>query len=101
MASPRLRRTARALLLDADRRLLLARHDFTDRHIGAVIWAPPGGGLEPGETAVDAVVRELLEEVGYRAKVDEVRQVWHQEVVSPTYAKGWDGAIHDYFLVRC
>jgi 8-oxo-dGTP pyrophosphatase MutT (NUDIX family) len=66
-----------------------------------VIWAPPGGGLEPGETAVDAVVRELLEEVGYQAKVDEVRHVWHQEVVSPAYAKGWDGAIHDYFLVRC
>ncbi len=27
--------------------------------------------------------------------------MWHQEVISPTYARGWDGAIHDYFLVRC
>lgn len=101
MSPLRLRHTARALLLDADNRLLLARHDLTSRHIGEVIWAPPGGGLEVGETPVEAVVRELIEEVGYRASADEVRHVWHQEVVSPTYAKGWDGAIHDYFVVRC
>ena len=27
--------------------------------------------------------------------------MWHQEVISPTYARDWDGAVHDYFVVRC
>lgn len=45
--------------------------------------------------------RELLEEIGYPASDAEIRHVWHQEVVSSTYSKDWDGAIHDYFLVRC
>jgi ADP-ribose pyrophosphatase YjhB (NUDIX family) len=89
------------LLLDADDRLLLARHDLTARHIGRVIWAPPGGGLEPGETPQEAVLRELMEEVGYEATLDAVQHVWHQQVVSSTYARDWDGAILDYFLVRC
>jgi ADP-ribose pyrophosphatase YjhB (NUDIX family) len=99
--TPRLRHTARALLLDANDRLLLARHDLTSRHYGRVLWAPPGGGLNTGETPIDAVLRELVEEVGYEATADEVRHVWHQEIVSPSYSKDWDGAIHDYFLVRC
>lgn len=101
MPSPRLRHTARALLLDPDDRILLARHDLTQRHYGEVIWAPPGGGLEPGESPVDAVVRELREEVGYDAAPDDLRHVWHQVIISTTYAKDWDGAIHDYFVVRC
>ena len=101
MPPPRLRQTARGLLLDQADRLLLARHDLRARHFSGVVWAPPGGGVEPGESLVDAVIRELLEEVGYRTSPDEVRHVWHQVVVTSTYAEGWDGAIHDYFVVRC
>lgn len=101
MPTQRLRHTARALLLDERDRLLLARHDLTARHIGSVVWAPPGGGLDPGETPVDAVLRELGEEVGYWASGEDVLHVWHQVVVSPAYSKNWDGAIHDYFVVRC
>jgi 8-oxo-dGTP diphosphatase len=89
------------LLLDENNRLLLARHDLTDRHMGLVVWAPPGGGVDPGETPVEAVLRELDEEVGHRASADDVVHVWHQEVVSSTYSKSWHGACHDYFLVRC
>jgi 8-oxo-dGTP pyrophosphatase MutT (NUDIX family) len=30
-------------------------------------WTLPGGGIDPGEDPVDALVREIAEETGYRA----------------------------------
>ncbi|BBB02171.1 hypothetical protein RVR_9918 [Actinacidiphila reveromycinica] len=35
-------------------------------------WTMPGGGLEPGEDPLDAVVREVEEETGYRVAVDRL-----------------------------
>jgi 8-oxo-dGTP pyrophosphatase MutT (NUDIX family) len=54
------RQAVRVLLLDQDDRLLLVR--FRD---GARSWwCTPGGGIEPGETAEQSAIRELLEEAG-------------------------------------
>lgn len=35
-------------------------------------WTLPGGGLEPGEDPVEAVVREIAEETGYVATAGEL-----------------------------
>jgi 8-oxo-dGTP pyrophosphatase MutT (NUDIX family) len=61
---PRLRHAARVLLLDERDRVLLFR--FVRPETGGVFWASPGGGLEDGEDARTAAVRELAEEVGLR-----------------------------------
>ena len=55
------RRASRLILLDAERRVLLLLHAGVN---GKTFWAPPGGGLEAGETFEDAAVREAWEELG-------------------------------------
>ena len=56
----RLRQAARAVLLDPDDRILLVRFEFP----AAAFWGTPGGGLDPGETHEQAILRELAEEAG-------------------------------------
>jgi len=35
-------------------------------------WTLPGGGLDPYEDPADAAMREVFEETGYRAELDEL-----------------------------
>lgn len=48
----------RAVVLDANDRVLLIRHSYTPG------WHFPGGGVEPRETIAEAMARELEEESG-------------------------------------
>jgi mutator protein MutT len=50
------------LLIDADKRVLLAQR-LPGKHL-AGMWEFPGGKLEPGEAPLEALKRELHEELG-------------------------------------
>lgn len=44
-------------------------------------WTPPGGGVEPGETAEETLIREVFEETNMR--VLKQRIIGYQEVFEP------------------
>src|SRR4051812_16169957 len=58
------RQAARAILLDMAGRVLLIHFAMPRGDDIYTFWATPGGGIEPGESAMAAVKRELLEELG-------------------------------------
>ncbi|MBI4481169.1 MAG: (deoxy)nucleoside triphosphate pyrophosphohydrolase [Acidobacteria bacterium] len=69
-------RVVAALLWRAGRLLICQRKD-TDAFPGQ--WEFPGGKLEPGEMPRAALARELVEELGIRARIgDEIAWAEHQ-----------------------
>jgi 8-oxo-dGTP pyrophosphatase MutT (NUDIX family) len=67
--------TAFVLALDAGGRTLLTR---VDRHGRG--WEVPGGHLDPGESVLDAAVRELAEEAGLLVRPEQVEFVGGQQI---------------------
>jgi len=95
-AGLRIRDAVRALIVDTEQRVLLVRFEFPT----ATRWALPGGGLEPGESHLDALHRELEEEVGL---VDAMigPQIWHRLHIVPFLNGQFDGQRERIFLIRC
>ena len=58
----------RGAVLDGDNRILLVKHTYVPG------WYLPGGGVDPGETAEEALARELREEgnIGLKGKPELV-----------------------------
>lgn len=66
-----LRPGASGLVFDAAReRILLTRREDNNR------WCLPGGGMDAGESAAEACVRELLEETGLEVRVTKLIGVY-------------------------
>lgn len=76
LSEPADRPAVRALVVDAGGRLLLQRLRTPG---GRELWITPGGAVEPGETAGEALRRELAEECGLRG-VSAGPAVWTRQV---------------------
>lgn len=61
-------RISMAIIVDGGKVLMIRRR----QREGKLSWAFPGGGIEAGETAEQAAVRETLEEVGLEVKAVQV-----------------------------
>ncbi len=80
----RIRRTAAAAaVFDEQGRILLQRRSDNGQ------WALPGGTMEVGETAEQAVIREVKEETGYDIKVLRLIGIYSEpEHTTMTYPDG-------------
>jgi 8-oxo-dGTP diphosphatase len=59
----------KAIIFDQDRVLVLTRSKHERKESDMYGWDFPGGGLEPGETVMDGLTREVREETGLNVKV--------------------------------
>lgn len=91
----RIRQAVRALVVDADNRVLLVRFEFP----AGRRWALPGGGIEPGESATDALTRELAEEVGMIQPAIGAH-IWDRTHIVPFLDGAFDGQHEQIHLVR-
>ncbi|MFZ5816436.1 MAG: NUDIX domain-containing protein [Bacillota bacterium] len=63
----------RVFVLDEQNRILLV--ETRDPQSGGCYWILPGGGIEDGEQAAEAAVREVAEESGVRVSIDRLLYV--------------------------
>jgi len=97
------RNSARAIVLNRKNEVLLLKFSFADfkDNIDTQVhefWVTPGGGLEYGESFLDALRREMLEEIGVSVQ-GEPAHIWTRDVILE-----WEGKAflsHErYFLVN-
>jgi 8-oxo-dGTP pyrophosphatase MutT (NUDIX family) len=96
---PLARRAARIFVLDDERRVLLV-HERRDIGSDRTHWITPGGGVEPGESLVQAAVREVYEETGLRPELDAAAEPMHQDRVRFSIAGQDIDQTNFYFLAR-
>lgn len=94
------RRAVRVLLVDEDDRVLLIEDSDLGLDPVPHWWNTPGGGVDPGESDAEAVVRELREETGLQVtEADLVGPLLERRVVH-----GWSDKVVDqdetFWMVR-
>jgi nucleoside triphosphatase len=85
------------LVWNARNELLFCRMD-PDRGVFPGQWGLPGGGIEPGEQMLDALRRELREEIGI--EVDQIRPAFFKDCLhSKKFPDGHSALIYMIFLL--
>tara|TARA_Y100000310_G_scaffold334647_1_gene414874 strand:- start:263 stop:667 length:405 start_codon:yes stop_codon:yes gene_type:complete len=81
------------VILDADNRVLLGRRPTDVACWAPGKWALPGGKVEPGETPLQAAVRETKEEMNLDVKKLKQLGFHPQASVVSYYTRSYDGDV--------
>lgn len=100
MTAPVARRAARVLLVNAAGRVLLFRGHDPARPEAGSWWFTVGGGLDEGESARAAAVRELFEETGLALSPDSLTGPVHQETAEFSLAGTDYRQDNEFFVAR-
>jgi 8-oxo-dGTP pyrophosphatase MutT (NUDIX family) len=74
------RETARVLLVDSESRIFLLKTHFDQEVQLPPRWITPGGGIDAGESPIEAAIRELHEETGILVDPEDLGpQIWQTE----------------------
>jgi len=96
---PLRRFTARALPIDDQGRVLLL-NGFDPAHPDEPYWFTIGGAIEGGETLQHAAARELFEEVGIRAGVEDLLGPYGTSTIEFSFAEYAVTQDQTFFAVR-
>lgn len=92
--------TARVLLFDPDGQVLMMKGRAPGVPDAPSVWFSVGGGVEPGETILEAAAREVVEETGF-ADAELGAVVWYREVVLADQSGDPLLFKESYVLARC
>ncbi|KGN39071.1 NUDIX hydrolase [Knoellia subterranea] len=95
------RRAMRVLLVDTSDRLLLFRDSDPGLAPTPTFWITPGGGVDPGETDLEAAVREVAEETGLMIAETDLVGPLAERVVVHGYSDVVTTQDELFWFVRC
>lgn len=84
--------TASAFITDDDGRVLLGRR------ADVMLWAPPSGIVQLGETPTETIIREVLEETGLQVSVERLIGLYTGLEFEWTYPNGDQAQIISAFF---
>ena len=94
----KIRKSARAIVINSKNQMFLFQYMFDYLEDSKAIWITPGGSLEEGESFVDALKREVYEELGVQL-TKECPEVYYRNPIYTLKNGEKVQSVEKFFLV--